>query len=517
MKKIILLISMTLFVTTMFAEQTVYYVSSTGDDMLNTGLSPESPFQTIKKVFDIEVSPSINNDILINVASGTYPQSIITPNLNRAVKVTIAGQSASTTFIQNTGEFLNASTDNFRLFQLQPAENADLELIVKDVTIRNYGGTINNYAGCVVMMNGSGTGIKVDFTRCAFKNNTACRAAILQSSNGTYEVSFNSCYFENCKSFQYGTTTANSTSTNLDALIYITAGKLTVKNCIFNANKKDPLNSLGADRNFKKGLLMNIYPQHAKVTAIIVNNTIVNNKVESGKDVAVSIMPAISIMNHANGVDLTMLNNLFVENGRNGFNNDVDLYIDPVYVSKVAVAGNVLNKITTTDASEFLTTTTNSISSAYTCSSSEIDFDMEAGLPKVYLANNGINYVLAKGDSIVGGGISNDANSEVPIVDIRESTRKSAPDIGATDIYISGTLLNSQKAESVKIYTEGKALIARCDDGTGFSIKVSDITGRQLYASYVSSEFCSKVFNWTGILLVTIESKQGIVNRKVIL
>lgn len=512
MKKIALLISFTLFVIGIFAEQTVYYVSPTGNNTLNTGLSAESPFLTIKRVFEVEVAPSTNADILINMAAGTYPTSDIIPTMGRPFKVTILGESATTTIVERNTSVPIANTD-FRFFNLQNA-SAGFELTIKNITMQNFGNRMDkNWAGGIVMMNGTPSGMKVTFNQCVFKNNVACRAAILQSSNVTYEVYFDGCYFENCKSFDFGTL-----ATNLEAPIYVSAGKLSIKNCVFNNNSKNPLFGT-TDRNLKKGSLITLNPVQAKVTSIIMNNTFVSNKIGSGNDLALSIQPVIciadlSVPKKAFGIDITLMNNLFVENKRAGFKNDVDFYIDPADVTLTAGTHNVFNKDTTSTGNDYFSRTENSISRDYTYTSTEINFDMETGLPKLYLTDSGVKYVIARGDSVVAQGVSNAINSEVPTIDISGAARKSSPDIGASDIFVSGTSFNAQNMSGVKIYTNGKTLIAHAE--TGFSIKVSDITGKTLYASKVSSSF-ARTFDYSGILLVTIESKQGVITRKVII
>jgi len=488
--------------------QTVYYVSPEGNDS-NTGYSPDMPFQTIKRVFEVEASPSTNTDIVIHLANGTYSTTQITPALGRFAKVSLVGESAATTIVES------ASVDDFRFFQLQPTTNAGLQLKINDLTIQNFGRTDKNWAGAIVLMNGSGSDIKTEFIQCVFKNNIASRGAIIQSSNASYTVSFESCYFENCKSFDFGTN-----ATNLEAPIYVTGGSLSIKNCVFNNNTKDPIFD-NTDRDLKKGTLLTINPFNSKVNAVIVNNTFLNNKVENGKELAVSIQPAItiadlSIPKKAFGVDLILLNNLFIENKRSGFVQDVDLYIDPVDLTSSVVSNNIFNKTIATDASEFISTTTNKVSSTYTYSSSEIEFVMNDSLPKIELSEQGIPYVLPSGIEIVGKGIANVVNSSVPINDIRNIVRKSTPDVGATDYYDPTSSL-SLNLSRIKVYTEGKSLIIISDENQDFTIKVSDIAGRQIYTSHISFDYFSKTFDLSGILIVTIESKCGIVKRKVIL
>lgn len=518
MKRIISLISIVMFVTGMFAQQTVYYISPTGDDMLNTGLSAESPYKTLEKVFEVEVALT-NEDILINVASGVYPQSTIVPTTDYPLKITIKGESAESTIFERSTHDPIVNED-FRFFTLQTGFNAGLELTISDVTLKGFGNRMDkNWQGAVINANNTTINdLKISFTRCMFKDIAGAKAAIMYSSNPTYIVVFDGCYFENCQSFQIANTQLAS---RISGLIHIEGGDLTVKNCIFNKNTRNPLHpTSGVDYDMIKTGVINLDPRLYKITAKIINNTFIGNTVAVEAETVVTVQPTIMIAEltttTGNGVDLTMLNNLFVENKRTGFANDVDLYIAPADVNIIDVRNNVLNNIITTDASEFLSTTTNSISGVYTYTSSEIDFDMEAGLPKVYLGGNGVNYVVARGDSVVAQGVSNVTNSEVPTIDITGATRKSAPDIGATDIFIAGSSLNTQNISGVKIYTNGKTLMAKAENGTGFSIKVSDITGRTLYASDVSSSF-ARTFDYRGIILVTIENKQGVVTRKVII
>ncbi|MEA4936621.1 MAG: hypothetical protein VB102_08270 [Paludibacter sp.] len=487
-------------------KQTVYYVSPDGDDA-NSGLSPESRLRTIKRVFDLEVPPSTHADILINVAEGTYATSQITPALDRPAKVTLMGESAATTIVES------ASTADFRFFQLQPATNAGLELNIRNMTMQNFGRTDNSWAGAIVMMNGSGNNIKTRFARCAFKNNLACRAAIIQSSNASYEVSFENCYFENCKSFDLGTN-----SSNLEAMIYITGGIFSVKNCVFNNNTKNPLFG-STDRDLKKGSLITLNPANSKITATIINNTFVNNKTQSGSETAVSVQPAITIADlsvpkKAYGIDLNMVNNLFVENRRSGFVNDADVYVDPVDVTLIATNNNIFNKILTTNGNVFFSEVTNKISPTYTLTSAEINFEMNGTMPEVITPENGVSYVLAKGTEILGKGVSKEVNTEVPDYDIKDVTRKTTPDIGATDYSPIGSSIFSPYLCDIKVSAVGKSLIVQ-SESSEFSVQISDITGRQLYAFDVSSDSFIRTFDLNGIFLVTVVSESGIVSRKI--
>jgi len=490
----------------------VYYVSPDGDDLTNSGATVASPFQTIKKVFDIEALAGAkgNSEFTIYLKSGTYATTLITPNLNHPAKVNIIGASASTTIIEK------ASSSDFRFFLLQPIENAGLELNIKDITMQNFGPE-KNYAGAIIMMNGSGTNIKVGFTRCAFKNNVACRGAILQSSQPSYEVSFNDCYFEQCRSFDYG-----GAATNLEAPIYVTAGKLSVKNCIFNNNTKDPLFGT-TDRDLKKGSTVTINPVNGRIMAIFANNTFINNKADDGKNQAVSIQPAItvadlSVPKKGFGVDLIMVNNLFVNNKRRGFENDVDIYIDPTDVTLVTVSNNIFNKIATKDQSAYISAINNSISPEYSFTSSAIAFEMEVDLPKVGVADNGMPFVIAKGTDVVGNGISEENEGEVPETDIRGITRKSNPDIGATDVEYTSSLKETISGSEFIINEKNGYLSIINNQQHNFIVRIRDLTGRLIYTSNNPTQnFYTKLY-LHGFHLITLQDDMhNTFTRKIIL
>jgi len=323
MKKLLLLIAAVLSAGIILSQQKVYYLSPTGSDESNTGLSFESPYKSIKKVFDVLATNS-QTDIIVNLAAGTYESGIIQPNLGRPTKIILSGESASNTIIQrSTGT---------RLFYLNSILNSGIDLNLEDVTIQNYGLETNNYAGNVAMMNSLSFSAKIKFSRCIFRNNIGCRAAVLQSSYKDNEVVFENCYFENCKSFDFG-----GDSSNLDAIIYISAGSISITNCIFINNTKDPLFNGSVDRDLKKGIILSLNPKYGKIKATIVNNTFVDNKVFPDKEAATTIHPVISAADLSvpktnYGIDLLMKNNLFVDNGRKGFSNDIDLYVDPADV-----------------------------------------------------------------------------------------------------------------------------------------------------------------------------------------
>ncbi|MEA4937308.1 MAG: PKD domain-containing protein, partial [Paludibacter sp.] len=323
MKHCFLIILFLLSAKFLSAQEVNYFVSAQGNNN-NTGLTTETPFASIEKVFSVlanDATAKTYTNIQINVAAGTYSCGVIRSELERAVKIKITGESAATTILQRT-------ESGTRLFYFPEKKNDGLELIVQDLTIQNYGRTTNNYAGNVLLMNGLDLTVKVSFYHCVFKNITGCRGGIIQSSGKNNELVLEDCSVQDCSVFDYG-----GDQTNLEGLIHITGGDVGINNCTFENNKKDPFYN-GTDRGLKKGMIITLRPTHGRIQAIIKNNTFKNNMILPDRETATSILPLISAFDSfspksGNKICLTEENNTFENNIRENFENDVNFYIDP--------------------------------------------------------------------------------------------------------------------------------------------------------------------------------------------
>ncbi|MPN09501.1 hypothetical protein SDC9_156791 [bioreactor metagenome] len=140
---------------------------------------------------------------------------------------------------------------------------------------------------------------------------------------------------------------------------------------------------------------------------------------------------------------------------------------------------------------------------------------MEGELPKIQLADNGVLYVSAKGTEVVGKGIANSDNSEVPVIDIRNITRKTTPDIGATDVLVSSVKTTSQ-IDGFKIFVNDGVLNVINQNQTDYIVRITDLTGRIIYASSIKSQNFNKKIDLRGIGFVSIQDTQSIYTQKII-
>jgi len=128
---------------------------------------------------------------------------------------------------------------------------------------------------------------------------------------------------------------------------------------------------------------------------------------------------------------------------------------------------------------------------------------------------NGVSYVVAKGTEVVGKGIANSDNSDVPLIDIRNITRKTTPDIGATDV-LTSSLKDMKIIEGFKIFVNDGMLNVINENQVDFSVKITDLTGRVIFASSVTTKDFNQKIELRGISLVTIRDAQNTYTQKVI-
>lgn len=179
------------------------------------------------------------------------------------------------------------------------------------------------------------------------------------------------------------------------------------------------------------------------------------------------------------------------------------------------ISNNVFNRIHVVGSDGFIFLELNEVNESYTYVSTEINFEIERDLLKVFEAENGIPYVLPTGSSVVGKGESptNEGESVVPFRDIRGFYRKQQPDIGATDYFKAGEMsMQETKLNHVRVYHSNQNLIIESTDEIG-KIEIYDITGKLILSETVFSNRFTNQFNLNGWYIVTVTRKHRIVKK----
>lgn len=162
----------------LYADRT-YYVSTTGSDV-NTGLTIADPFQTVQKAVNIVESLVLNNfNVTIQLADGTYAESVTIGSLgigsNKYVIIQGNAATPANTIISAT----SANAIN--------VVGGGARVKIKDVSL-----TTNTVGQCIYIFGSGYVEIDgVDFTTCAGSHMFITGSGATLLANGNYTVSGN--------------------------------------------------------------------------------------------------------------------------------------------------------------------------------------------------------------------------------------------------------------------------------------------------------------------------------------
>jgi hypothetical protein len=352
-----------------------------------------------------EAPPLSTNDILIlNVAEGvlmeTPGQLINTNDVGKALKITIQGAGADKTFIQGPYSESNFPPADWtgagRVCQWNDNAMGGSEIIFKNLTFKYWGGNANTTGGNGAVFNCNtapteGT-VSLLFENVVFDSNVG--RSLIATYNSGYTFDFDNCLFINnalIRSTQgspvNGLIHKGNTSTETGP------GDLNVTNSTFMNNTFDPAT------DGITGALINILPVSGSSVLsklIIENNQAVNNKVaETATKESVQAMFGVTSFGTIN---LSLKNNILIGNQR-AESKDVDIYISGYNRLNLTADNNIVNEaIDGTEGNPRLTVSGFKIDPTYTYTDSRINFEMDGNLPKLFMDENKIGYLVYTGD-----------------------------------------------------------------------------------------------------------------------
>lgn len=355
--------------------------------------------------------------LTINVAEGTIDEGAIVQIGKKNVTLTIQGAGADKTTLKGLPErpvpLINTTGDNTKRFlQLNNVNNEGLKLTIKGIKFLNWGFGNTNGGGIVNFT--AGTTMELSIEDCEFEGIAARVGAILQSNNQLHKVTFNNCFVHKCLAFD---------NNSINGLLHFAGTTdITITNNTFMSNERNVVNvgntDNGVDLTRRNGGIVNI--QNAgtlDVTALVENNVFIDNKVADAgltdvEQVAVSLRHQGDQLNTTN-MNVTLIDNIFIENRRTGENKDIDLlYFEDTRINLTNFDGNIANTVVKRVADGFEEDGTTpkfayisaspldgfKIDASYTYTDPRIDFEMDGDLPLIKYDEKAVAYVSYSGD-----------------------------------------------------------------------------------------------------------------------
>ncbi len=315
---------------------------------------------------------------------------------------------------------------------------------LKNIKLQNWG--YGNAAGGIININQASTGgMKLTFLNVEFEYLMAPSGAIVQSNMNNNELYMDNVFIHNCTTYENG---------SFQGLFHLRRiGKLTVKNSTFMSNDRYS-RSLANNNDLARftGTIFRIlhtnHQENQNLTILFENNAFIDNlPVDiprhtgfSTGDVTLEPTPThiaqplisfehIGTEDKTSVIDITMINNIMIENRREGENLDVDiLVLDTQGIEGRIIFNypdegnyNIVNSVVINkelvDASwtfEDLALDGYKISRAYTYADPDIAFEMEGNLPKVFYDDLGVGFVTYTGDGGVPAGLVSSITLSAP-------------------------------------------------------------------------------------------------------
>lgn len=357
---------------------------------------------------DLVVDPPLVADAIINIAEGTIVELDRSRGWTMPVKVTLQGAGADKTFIESFrgGRPIAGEPDALSIrFMELTKDVANVEIIIKDITFRYFGRGDNDNGGMFSTSSSAGENLKVSLINCVIDSCVAKQGAIFHGANATHEFFMENCLVTAC--LAYG----GSAYSGMVAIG--NGGKVTIKNCTFMNNegnpwdhRADPSNPIdvGAGRggviSLKDGTNSMVDPPvYSPLIFVMENTAIINNLViPTSLD---STYAAVHINTKDTvAVEVTLTNNIIMENRRTGYPDDVDMLISGTTNITLTNSGNILNRVVTKTETSYddIAVDGCKIFPGYTYTHADINFTMDGDLPKLTPDEFGIGHVDYTGD-----------------------------------------------------------------------------------------------------------------------
>jgi hypothetical protein len=187
----------------------------------------------------------------------------------------------------------------------------------------------------------------------------------------------------------------------MQGIIYKKGGTLIITNTTFMSNIRNVATTgleNDTDRGSKRAGVISLESSAAGNLNFVMEKCIfVDNKTtEAGKD---TIQPMISFYPTDGIIEASMAGNIMIGNGRDGKDNDVDLYIDNLEGVTWSNSGNVMNKVVKHmvdgEVHSYVAAEIPEcdINCDYTYTHQDISFGMDGELPEILTDDFGVKYV----------------------------------------------------------------------------------------------------------------------------
>jgi hypothetical protein len=331
------------------------------------------------------------SDVIFQLSEGVHKYAGTFANLGRHFNPTFQGAGAGKTILLGADSRISAEVSTGRFLNMAQANNSNANVIIRDVTFRNWG-TLATNQGMIVNAAAAAAGVKVSFINCNFESIVARNGAVINSNAASQEVIFDNCYFYDCESLA---------NVQKHGIIFKGAGgKLTIRNSTFYSNVNNPIDlNEQADLNLRKPGIISLSSAAGETMDVVLEGNVFANNlvVPAGSEAVQMVMEFIGNPGATNS--LTVNDNIFIANYREGKDKDVDIVlINPASIN-ITGSGNLVNRIITYtgDAgSEEITPIDNAAFSAgmfYNYTNPAIAFTMDGDNPKILTDEFGVKYI----------------------------------------------------------------------------------------------------------------------------
>ncbi|MEP1890950.1 MAG: MBG domain-containing protein, partial [Cyclobacteriaceae bacterium] len=419
------------------------FVSPSGDDTTGDG-TEENPYATLSKAY----SEAVSGDTIF-IKAGTYTYTGGGSQLNISKTITLIGEGADVTILQNGTEPVYVSESNQGRFALLTTANQSLT--IEGLTIRNCGWYGSNIGGGIVNITQSNGGQSIFTARkCRIESGTARFGGAVQvSGSGNNKAIFEDCSFTNNYAMPQISSGAYPQLGNYaSGVIHASSnGSFEVRNCVFynNGTLDNPL-GLAVPGNTTNGRVITANNSQSEGYGIITNSTFIYN-VATGADPS-TVAPAIKHVVPSGS--FKFINNILVDNVADGSTEGVDMLVTATSANASFFddfESNLIGKITV--GASITLDPSNSINTAFTKSSSEVLIDGGAS-PNIVTNSFGVQTVSATGSLVLGSG---QIGSDIKQKDINGNARGVNVDLGA--VQTSEPEASIQLSELTQTYDGG--------------------------------------------------------------
>lgn len=339
---------------------------------------------------DAETYPN-GSEVIFQLSEGIHQSSTLA-NLGRLFHPTFQGAGAGKTIIQGAEERISPEVATGRFLNMANATNTGATVVIRDITFRNFG-TLGTNMGMIVHAGANAPDLNISLINCHFESVVARNGAVLHSNSASHEVTIDNCFFYDCEGM--------SNLQKRGIIFKGVGGKITVRNSTFYSNVNNPIDvDSGEDLNFRRAGIIDFGTAAGEtMDAVLEGNIFVNNLVvpAGSGNVVQCVMEFTGNIAATN--NLTMNDNIFISNFRQGHDKDVDIVLINPNAINITGSGNLVNRIITytgDPGGEEITHIDHAAFSAnmdYNYIHPAIAFTMDGDHPKILVDEFGVNYI----------------------------------------------------------------------------------------------------------------------------